>query len=116
MPFTRLVDRRLVINSGSIEMPYGRPGGSRVVLADAAVTLRRTEVDPDRTVARVVAESTYPARRACAQEYLRTPTEPAAGMNATSSPTPAPPRTTPTSGSSAARASWPAGTPATGPL
>ena len=28
MPFVRLVDRRLVINSGSIGMPYGRPGGS----------------------------------------------------------------------------------------
>jgi len=40
----------------------------------------------------------------------------AAWINATSSPTPAPPRTTPTSGSSAARTSWPARTPATGPV
>jgi len=27
MPFVRLVDRRLVVNAGSIGMPYGRPGG-----------------------------------------------------------------------------------------
>ena len=27
MPFVRLVDRRLVINSGSIGMPYGRRAG-----------------------------------------------------------------------------------------
>jgi len=80
MPFTRLVDRRLVINPGSIGMPYGRPGGSWAVLADAAVTLRRTEVDPDRTVARVVADSTYPARRAWAEEYLRTPTSDAEAL------------------------------------
>src|SRR3712207_1030292 len=31
MPFMRLVDRRLVINPGSIGMPYGRSGGSWVV-------------------------------------------------------------------------------------
>lgn len=73
MPFTRLVDRRLVINPGSIGMPYGRPGGSWGILRGGAVTLRRTEVDPDLTVARVVADSTYPDRRAWAEEYLRTP-------------------------------------------
>ena len=27
MPFVRLVARRLVVNAGSIGMPYGRPGG-----------------------------------------------------------------------------------------
>ena len=32
MQFVRLVDRRLVINSGSIGMPYGRPGGAWAVL------------------------------------------------------------------------------------
>jgi len=73
MPFTRLVDRRLVINPGSIGMPYGRPGGNWAVLAAGAVTLRRTPVDPDLVVARVIAESTYPDRAAWAEEYLRTP-------------------------------------------
>lgn len=32
MPFIRLVDRRLVINPGSIGMPYGGAGGSWVLL------------------------------------------------------------------------------------
>lgn len=73
MPFTRLVDRRLVINPGSIGMPYGRPGGSWAILRGGVVTLRRTEVNPDLTVARVVADSSYPDRRAWAEEYLRTP-------------------------------------------
>src|SRR5512132_3985776 len=33
MPFARLVDRRLVVNPGSIGMPYGRAGGSWALLA-----------------------------------------------------------------------------------
>jgi len=73
MPFTRLVDRRLVINPGSVGMPYGRPGGHWAVLAAGAVTLRRTPVDPDVVVSRVIAESTYPDRAAWAEEYLRIP-------------------------------------------
>ncbi|MEJ7755413.1 MAG: metallophosphoesterase family protein [Nocardioidaceae bacterium] len=34
MPFVRLVDRRLVINPGSLGMPYGRAGGSWALLAE----------------------------------------------------------------------------------
>ncbi|MDQ2852737.1 MAG: metallophosphatase family protein, partial [Actinomycetota bacterium] len=34
MPFVRMVDRRLVINSGSIGMPYGWPGGAWALLRD----------------------------------------------------------------------------------
>jgi putative phosphoesterase len=71
MPFVRLVDRRLVINPGSIGMPYGRAGGNWALLRDGAVTLRRTPIDVDRAVARVVAESDYPDRQAWADEYLR---------------------------------------------
>lgn len=71
MPFTRLVDRRLVVNPGSIGMPYGRPGGSWALLRNGAVTLRRTEIDVDAAIERVVAESDYPDRRAWAQEYVR---------------------------------------------
>lgn len=73
MPFIRLVDRRLVINSGSIGMPYGRPGGSWAILRDGAVTLRRTEVDAEATVASVVRDSTYPDREGWAAEYLHVP-------------------------------------------
>lgn len=71
MPFTRLVDRRLVFNPGSIGMPYGRPGGSWALLRDGAVTLRSTAVDIDAAIANVVADSSYPDRRDWAEYYLR---------------------------------------------
>ncbi len=63
LPFVRLVDRRLVVNAGSIGMPYGRPGASWALLRDGSVTLRRTPVDVDRAIAQLVAESTYPDPR-----------------------------------------------------
>jgi putative phosphoesterase len=71
MPFVRLVDRRLVINPGSIGMPYGRAGGHWALLRDGAVTLRRTEIDVERAVTQVVAESSYPDRHEWAEYYLR---------------------------------------------
>lgn len=71
MPFVRLVDRRLVINAGSIGMPYGRAGGSWVLLHAGAVTLRHTPIDVDAAVAGVVAGSSYPQRQAWADEYVR---------------------------------------------
>ena len=71
MPFVRLVDRRLVVNPGSIGMPYGRPGGSWALLRDGQVELRHTGVDVDAAVADVVAHSSYPDRRAWAEEYVR---------------------------------------------
>ncbi|HEX5088909.1 MAG TPA: metallophosphoesterase family protein [Nocardioides sp.] len=71
MPFVRLVDRRLVVNSGSIGMPYGRAGGSWALLRDGQVELRHTEVDLDAAVAAVVAGSAYPDRQAWAEEYVR---------------------------------------------
>jgi predicted phosphodiesterase len=71
MPYARLVDRRLVVNSGSIGMPYGRPGGSWALLHAGAVALQHTRIDVDAAVAAVVARSTYPDRRAWADEYVR---------------------------------------------
>ena len=71
MPFARLVDRRLVVNSGSIGMPYGRAGGSWALLRDGQVELRHTPVDIDAAVAAVVAGSAYPDRQAWADEYVR---------------------------------------------
>ena len=71
MPFVRLVDRRLVVNSGSIGMPYGRPGGSWALLRDGSVTLRRTRVDVDRAIDQLVADSTYPDRQEWADYFLR---------------------------------------------
>lgn len=71
MPFIRLVDRRLVINPGSIGMPYGRPGGHLAMLRAGAVTLHRTPIDVEATCARVVAESTYPDRQEWADYFVR---------------------------------------------
>jgi predicted phosphodiesterase len=71
MPFARLVDRRLVVNPGSVGMPYGRAGGAWALLRRGQVALRHTEIDVDAVCARVVAESTYPDRRPWADEYVR---------------------------------------------
>ncbi len=71
MPFVRLVDRRLVINAGSIGMPYGRAGGNWALLHDGGVSLRHTVVEVDAAVEAVVAGSTYPQRQAWADEYVR---------------------------------------------
>ncbi|TQN47978.1 putative phosphodiesterase [Humibacillus xanthopallidus] len=71
MPFVRLVDRRLVINPGSIGMPYGRPGGSWALLEHGSVSLRNTELDIDAAVEAVANGSAYPHRQAWADEYLR---------------------------------------------
>lgn len=71
MPFVRMVDRRLVINPGSIGMPYGRAGGSWALLANGNVTLRWTPVDLDAAVAEIVAQSTYPKREEWADYYVR---------------------------------------------
>jgi predicted phosphodiesterase len=71
MPFVRLVDRRLVVNPGSVGMPYGRPGGSWALLRDGQVSLRHTAVDVDAAVEAVVAGSTYPDARAFADFFVR---------------------------------------------
>jgi predicted phosphodiesterase len=71
MPFARLVDRRLVVNPGSVGMPYGRVGGAWALLRNGQVALRHTEIDTDAICARIVAESGYPDRAAWAEEYVR---------------------------------------------
>ncbi|MET8232884.1 metallophosphoesterase family protein [Micromonospora sp. NPDC005298] len=70
MPFVRLVDRRLVVNPGSVGMPYGGTGAWWALLGQG-VQLRRTHFDVDAACARVAAESTFPDAAAWADEYLR---------------------------------------------
>ncbi|HEY9290357.1 MAG TPA: metallophosphoesterase family protein [Microlunatus sp.] len=70
MPFVRLVDRRLVINPGSIGMPYGRPGGNWVLLDNGNVSLRHTPVDLAEVRRQVVADSGYPQVEQWVDEYL----------------------------------------------
>ena len=71
MPFVRLVDRRLVVNPGSVGMPYGRAGGAWALLRDGQVALRHTAVDVEAVCRRIVVESGYPDRAAWADEYVR---------------------------------------------
>ena len=71
MPFVRLVERRIVVNPGSVGMPYGRAGGAWALLHDGQVSLRHTPVDLDAACARIEAESGYPGRAAWAAEYVR---------------------------------------------
>lgn len=71
MPFVRLVNRRLVINPGSIGMPYGRAGGQWAILASGSVTLHRTTVDVDAAVNSTVAGSTFPGVNQWAEYYIR---------------------------------------------
>ncbi|MGH3738861.1 MAG: metallophosphoesterase family protein [Micromonosporaceae bacterium] len=70
MPYLRLVDRRLVVNPGSVGMPYGATGAHWALLADGAVTLRRTGFDADAACARIAAESGYPEAARWADEYV----------------------------------------------
>ena len=60
VPFVRLVDRRLVVNPGSVGMPYGGAGAHWALLAGGAVTLRRTEFDVAQARSAMRAASTYP--------------------------------------------------------
>ena len=60
MPFTRLAHRRQIINPGSVGMPYGREGAHWALLADGAVTMRRTGYDPQAACAAIGEQSSYP--------------------------------------------------------
>jgi predicted phosphodiesterase len=71
MPFVRLADRRLVINPGSVGMPYGGSGAHWALLSGGGVTMRRTRYDLDAACARVAAESSYPGAREFADYFLR---------------------------------------------
>jgi predicted phosphodiesterase len=70
MPFARLAHRRLVVNPGSIGMPYGG-AGARWAMLGPGTDLRVTEFDLDRACDRIVAESGYPDVREWAEYYVR---------------------------------------------
>ena len=69
MPFTRLAHRRLVVNPGSVGMPYGRTGAHWALLGPG-VQLRRSTYDIEAACARVVAESSYPDAAEWADYFL----------------------------------------------
>ncbi|ATL28661.1 metallophosphoesterase family protein [Streptomyces formicae] len=70
MPFVRLAHGRLVINPGSVGMPYGRPGAHWALLGPG-VDLRTTHYDIEAAVSRVARESGFPDAAEWADYYLR---------------------------------------------
>lgn len=71
MPFVRLVFGRLVVNPGSVGMPYGRPGAHWALLDRGSAQLRRTTFDYDAACAAIAATSTYPKAGEWADYFVR---------------------------------------------
>ncbi|WP_344153034.1 metallophosphoesterase family protein [Kribbella yunnanensis] len=72
MPFVRQVDRRTVVNAGSVGMPYGAPGPSWALVTPEGVQLRRSALDPAKAASQIVQTSTYPGRQQWVDEFLLT--------------------------------------------
>lgn len=81
MPFTRLAHGRLVVNPGSVGMPYGRPGAHWALLGPGA-DLRRTRFDAEGAAAAVRAQSGYPQAARWAETYLTSTASDAAALAA----------------------------------
>ena len=73
MPYVRLVDGRLIVNAGSVGMPYGRGGAHWALLSGGNVTIGRTPLDPDALADQVIGESNMPGVAEWAERCLRTP-------------------------------------------
>ncbi|WIB65750.1 YfcE family phosphodiesterase [Curtobacterium sp. MCBD17_040] len=73
MPFARVVDRRLVVNPGSVGLPYGQAGAHWAVLDGGSVTLSRTAIDADDLIREVTASSTMPGVAAWLEDAVRHP-------------------------------------------
>jgi predicted phosphodiesterase len=69
MPFVRLADRRLIVNPGSVGMPYGRPGAHWAVLGPG-VDLRVTRYDVAAACA-TLARCGYPGIEPWLDAYVR---------------------------------------------
>ncbi|MFI5689142.1 metallophosphoesterase family protein [Streptomyces sp. NPDC051636] len=69
MPYVRLAHGRLVVNPGSVGMPYGRAGAHWCLLGPGT-DLRVTPYDVPAAVARLVAECHYPGITEWADYFL----------------------------------------------
>ncbi|MER6076818.1 metallophosphoesterase family protein [Streptomyces sp. NPDC001833] len=69
MPYTRLAHGRLVVNPGSVGMPYGRPGAHWCLLGPGT-DLRVTPYDRAAAVTRLVRECAYPEIAEWADYFL----------------------------------------------
>jgi predicted phosphodiesterase len=70
MPFVRLVDRRLVVNAGSVGMSYGRLGADWVLLDRGAISVRSTRYDVEAARATIRATCDFPDIDEWTDEYL----------------------------------------------
>ncbi|MEU4033388.1 metallophosphoesterase family protein [Streptomyces collinus] len=70
MPYVRLTHGRLVVNPGSVGMPYGRPGAHWCLLGPGA-DLRVTAYDIPAAIGRLTAGCAYPEIADWADCYLR---------------------------------------------
>lgn len=73
MPFVRLVDRRWVVNSGSVGMSYGTAGVPWALLDERGVQLRSTSIDPRRVARSVLTGSAFPQVEEWVREYILNP-------------------------------------------
>lgn len=71
MPFVRRTHGLLVVNPGSVGMPYGRQGADWALLDDGAVVMRHTDYDPDAACAAIAADSGYPDAAEWADYFVR---------------------------------------------
>ncbi|MFF1817364.1 metallophosphoesterase family protein [Kribbella sp. NPDC058245] len=72
MPFMRQVDRRTVVNAGSVGMPYGAPGPNWALITPEGVQLRRSALDRISAADQIMNNSTYPGRQEWVDAYLLT--------------------------------------------
>jgi diadenosine tetraphosphatase ApaH/serine/threonine PP2A family protein phosphatase len=72
MPFQRLTHRRLIVNPGSVGMPYGRGGAHWALLRDGVVHLRVMPYDVEAACAEIVATDD-PDAAAWAEFFIRSP-------------------------------------------
>lgn len=70
MPFVRLAHGRMVINPGSVGMPYGRSGAHWAVLGPG-IELRATDFDIEAAVIQVGLDSSYPGIAEWTDYFLR---------------------------------------------
>lgn len=71
MPFVRLIDRRTIVNPGSVGMPYGASGAHWARMIDGRIELRRTPYDVEAAASELRARSTWPGLDDWIASYLR---------------------------------------------
>lgn len=80
MPFDRLIDRRRIINTGSVGMPYGHSGASWALIGSDVVS-RQTPYDVDAAASRI-ARSGMPGASDFARTYVRSQPSAAEALDA----------------------------------